>query len=159
MTGAFLVMSVQIAAYLMCFALLETSAISALPNTSGPEQGLQDSSKSFPCTYQQDYNKLSLKTRSTGLQPCSPPDFASAYPCPDGLLGTQRETLPSKLLLPRHAVGSAEMLECCLTPRWEIQGPAPLPVQAPVAGKQSRGGRMPEGEKGEVQVTKHKGES
>lgn len=47
------------------------------------------------------------------------------------------------------------MLEWCLTPHWEIQGPAPLPVQAPGAGKQSSGGRMLEREKGEVQVTKH----
>lgn len=46
------------------------------------------------------------------------------------------------------------MLEWSLTLRWEIQGLAPLTVQAPGAGKQSRGGRISEREEGEMQVTK-----
>lgn len=150
-------MSIGIAAYLMCFALVYTPAFSALPNASGPEQGLQDSSKSFSCTYQQDYNRLPLKTRSTGTKQrhtmvaisCSPAvhQIASlpltAHPHTHSLPGTQRRGRAKQITSPQAHCGiccevRAAFSSTRVVRHQDIQGPALLLAWAPGARNWSR---------------------
>lgn len=158
-------MSIGIAAYLMCFALMYAPAFSALPNTSGPEQGLQDLPKSFSCTYQQDYNRLPLKTRSPGTKQqhtvvaisCSPAvvQIASlpltAHPHARSLPGTQHRGRAKQTTSPQARCGiccevRAAFSSTHVVGHRDIQGPALLLAWAPGPRNWSRTRRTQEGE-------------
>jgi len=148
-------------------------AFSAVPDASGPEQGLQYSPKSFSCTYQQDYNRLPLKTRSPGTKQqhaivaisCSPAllQVASlpptAHPRARSLPGSGRQGLAKQTTCPQACCRICQeagvvFISPHAAGHQDLQGPAPSPAQAPQAGNQSRAGRMLGGEKGHTQVTK-----
>lgn len=93
------------------------------------------------------------KHRSVLLQILPLPPSAT-HPCPDSLLGTQRETLSSKMLLPRCAVDLLRCWNGVLSLHWRSR--VLLLVQAPGAGKQSREGGMLEREKCRCQNTRVK---